>query len=353
MTVEPSKSVLSREQIRQALAVLREEQQAHPISAARRRLFVWYGISVWFFIISLFVSWIAFLWIKPELQELLQYFLVVVFVSFLAIVLLFFLNMKLILDTWREFRIALRTKLWQLETQMRTRRRWPRRLMKVVGAFFLVAFLAGTWGALIVAIVVFLQLIALAFLQRRWAAPIAAIVVCLLLIAVVAYFFLRFARKRLDVLRDSDRLVAFLTELDASEAPTGIGRVAIPTAYFKGIGAIEDIHIQRHRAKAIDEFRHSAHGYAVVKSRAIIADIAKLDEASQLRIEARIVELASESPPPEATLEPGGIWRVPVTETPYEIVCRQDQAAHRIKLLSLRQSDGTSSPRPIAEAPHG
>jgi hypothetical protein len=330
MTVEPSKSVLSREQIRQALAVLREEQQAHPISAARRRLFVWYGISVWFFIISLFVSWIAFLWIKPELQELLQYFLVVVFVSFLAIVLLFFLNMKLILDTWREFRIALRTKLWQLETQMRTRRRWPRRLMKVVGAFFLVAFLAGI----------------------RWAAPIAAIVVCLLLIAVVAYFFLRFARKRLDVLRDSDRLVAFLTELDASEAPTGIGRVAIPTTYFKGIGAIEDIHIQRHRAKAIDEFRHSAHGYAVVKSRAIIADIAKLDQASQLRIEARIVELASESPPPEATLEPGGIWRVPVTETPYEIVCRQDQAAHRIKLLSLRQSDGTSSTRPIAEAPH-
>ena len=334
MTAEASESVLSREQIRQALAVLREEQQAHPISAARRRLFVWYGISVWFFIISLFVSWIAFLWM-PELQELLhellQYFLVVVFVSFLAIVLLFFLNMKLILDTWREFRIALRTKLWQLETQMRTRRRWPRRLMKVVGAFFLVAFLAGISGA----------------------APIAAIVVCLLLIAVVAYFFLRFARKRLDVLRDSDRLVAFLTELDASEAPTGIGRVAIPTAYFKGIGAIEDIHIQRHRAKAIDEFRHSAHGYAVVKSRAIIADIAKLDEASQLRIEARIVELASESPPPEATLEPGGIWRVPVTETPYEIVCRQDQAAHRIKLLSLRQSDGTSSTRPIAEAPHG
>jgi hypothetical protein len=331
MTVEPSKSVLSREQIRQALAVLREEQQAHPISAARRRLFVWYGISVWFFIISLFVSWIAFLWIKPELQELLQYFLVVVFVSFLAIVLLFFLNMKLILDTWREFRIALRTKLWQLETQMRTRRRWPRRLMKVVGAFFLVAFLAGI----------------------RWAAPIAAIVVCLLLIAVVAYFFLRFARKRLDVLRDSDRLVAFLTELDASEAPTGIGRVAIPTAYFKGIGAIEDIHIQRHRAKAIDEFRHSGHGYAVAKSRAMIADIAKLDEASQLRIEARIAELASESPPPEATLEPGGIWRVPVAETPYAIICRQDQAAHRIKLLSLRQSDGTSSTRPIAEGPRG
>lgn len=247
--------------------------------------------------------------------------------SVLAMVLLFFLNMKLILYTWREFRLAFRTKLWQLVTQMRTGRRWPRRLMIGIGVFFLVAFLAGT-------------------MSQPW-------VGIPLTVALLAFFFLRFARRRLDVLRNSDQLVAFLTKLDASEGPTGIGRVAIPTAVFKEIGAIEDIHIQRHRAKAIDEFRHSGHGYAVVKSRAIVADIAKLDEASQLRIEARIAELASESFPPEATLEPGGIWRVPVTETPYEIVCRQDQAAHRIELLSLRQSDDTSSTLPIAEAPHG
>jgi hypothetical protein len=201
-----------------------------------------------------------------------------------------------------------------------------------IGAFLLVAFLAaGTWGLPI----------------------LFATVVLPLTVALLAFFFLGFARRRLDVLRNSDQLVAFLTELDASAGPTGIDQVAIPTAVFKEIGAIEDIHIQRHRAKAIHEFRHSGHGYAVVKSRAMIADIAKLDEASQLRIEARIAELGSESPPPEATLEPRGIWRVPVTETPYEIVCRQDQAAHRIELLLLRQSDGTSSTRPIAEGPRG
>jgi hypothetical protein len=288
-----------------------------------------------FFFISLFVfiGWlvlpIRFSGIKPDQDAWLVAFLAgLLGVSFLAVVLLFFLNMKLILYTWREFRLALRTRLWQLVTQMRTGRRWPRRLMIGVGAFFLVAFLAATWGASIVAIVG-------------------------IIVALVPFFFLRFARRRLDVLRNSDQLVAFLTKLDASEGPTGIGRVAISTAVFKQIGAIEDIHIQRHRAKAIDEFRHSGHGYAVAKSRAIIADIAKLDEASQLRIEARIAELGSESPPSEATLGPGGIWRVPVAETPYEIVCRQDQAAHRIKLLSLRQSDGTSSTFPIAEAPRG
>jgi hypothetical protein len=327
---EPSKSVLSREQIRQALAVLREEQQAHPISAAQRRFFVWYRISVWFFFISLLVAliYLPLAWIKAEPDEwLLMLLCGVIGVSLLAVVSLFFLNIKLILYTWREFRLALRTKLWQLVTQIRTGRRWPRRLMIGIGVFFLVTFLAGT-------------------MSEPW-------VGIPLTVALLTFFFLRFARRRLDVLRNSDQLVAFLTKLDPIEGPPGIGHVAIPTGVFKEIGAIEDIHIQRRRAKAIDEFRHSDGGYAVVKSRGMIADIAKLDEANQLRIEARIAELASESPPPEETLEPGGIWRVPVTDTPYAIVCRQDQAAHRIELLSLRQSDDTSSTRPIAEASRG
>jgi hypothetical protein len=267
-------------------------------------------------------------WIKAEPDEwLLMLLCGVIGVSLLAVVSLFFLNIKLILYTWREFRLALRTKLWQLVTQMRTGRRWPRRLMIGIGVFFLVVFLAGT-------------------LSDPW-------VGIPLTVALLAFFFLRFARRRLDVLRNSDQLVAFLTKLDAIEGPPGIGHVAIPTGVFKEIGAIEDIHIRRRRAKAIDEFRHSGGGYAVVKSRGMIADIAKLDEAGQLRIEARIAELASESPPLEETLEPGGIWRVPVTNSPYAIVCRQDQAAHRIELLSLRQSDGTSSTRPIAEASRG
>ncbi len=329
MTAEVSKSVLSREQIRQALAVLREEQQAHPISPAQRRFFLWYRISVWLFFISLMLLPLIFsLGIKPDQDAWPWRFLAgMVGLSVLAMVLLFFLNMKLILYTWREFRLAFRTKLWQLVTQMRTGRRWPRRLMIGIGVFFLVAFLAGT-------------------MSEPW-------VGIPLTVALLTFFFLRFARRRLDVLRNSDELVAFLTKLDASEGPPGVGHVAIPTGVFKEIGAIEDIHIQRRRAKAIDEFRHSGPGYAVVKSRGMIADIAKLDEASQLRIEARIAELASESSPLEETLETGGIWRVPVTDTPYEIVCRQDRAAHRIELLSLRQSHGTSATRPIAEVPRG
>jgi hypothetical protein len=61
-----------------------------------------------------------------------------------------FLNVKLIVYTWREFRLALKTKLWQLATQMRTGPRWARRLMIAIGApigaIFLVAFLLVTVG---------------------------------------------------------------------------------------------------------------------------------------------------------------------------------------------------------------
>lgn len=335
MTAEASKSVLSREQIRQALAVLREEQQAHPISPAQRRFFLCYRISIWVFFISLLFFIGLVLHIPSWMQPPLVFLCCLLVASFFAIILLLLLNMKLIVYTWREFRLALKTKLWQLATQMRTGPRWARRLMIAIGApigaMFLVAFLLVTVGN----------------------PPLAIFTLLPLTVALFAFFFLRFARKRLDLLRNSDQLVAFLTRLDASEGPAGIGNVAIPTGVFKEIGAIEDIHIQRRRANAIDEFGRSDPGYAVVKSRDVIADIAKLDEASQLRIEARIAELASESPPPETTLEPGGLWRVPVTQTPYEIVCRQDQAAHRIELLSLRQSDGTLSTFQTAEAPRG
>lgn len=327
---EPSRTVLSREQIRQALAVLREEQQAHPISAAQRRFFVWYRISVWLFFISLFLligCLVRFSEI-PRGDVWAVIFFALLVVSFLAVLMLFFLNIKLIFYTGREFRLALKTKLWQLATQMHTGRRWPRRLMVGIGAFLLVTLLAAAW-----------------IIHPYVGIPLA--------VALLTFIFLRFARRRLDMLANSEQLVAYLTNLDAGEGPAGIGHVAIPTGVFEEIGAIEDIHIQRRRAKAINESRHSGHGYAVVKSRAMIADIAKLDEASQLKIEVRIAELASESPPAEATLEPGGIWRVPVTETPYEIVCRQDQAARRIDLLSLGQTDGTFSPRPIVEAPRG
>jgi hypothetical protein len=84
----------------------------------------------------------------------------------------------------------------------------------------------------------------------------------------------------------------------------------------------------------------------------MIADIAKLDEANQLRVEARIAELASEPCPPDAFRESGGVWYVPVKETPYEIAYRQDDTAHRIELLSLGQGDGKSLARRTEEAPH-
>jgi hypothetical protein len=60
MMTEPSKSAISREQIRQALVVLREEQQAHPISPAQRKHLFWYGISVTSFFGTLLLFLLSF-----------------------------------------------------------------------------------------------------------------------------------------------------------------------------------------------------------------------------------------------------------------------------------------------------
>ncbi len=327
MMTEPSKSILSREQIRQALAVLREEQQMHPISSAQRKHLFWYRISIVVFFSALVLA-ILLIIVRPSapptdtrwywVERLLDFLGFLVVGSLLSMILLFFWNMKLIWQTWREFRIAFRTRLWQLVARQRTGRRWPRRLMIVFGAVLLAPFLGGT---LVVA--------------PAW----------------LPFFFLRFAGRRLDVLRNADQLAAFLTGLDDSESPAGVDQIAIPTEVFKEMGDIEDVHIQRRRGVAMAEFRDSGRGYAVLKSRAMTADIAKLDEATRLWVEARIAELASEFPPPHALCDSGGVWRVPVTKTPYEIPCRQDEAARRIELLSLGQGDGNSSARRTAEAP--
>jgi hypothetical protein len=307
--------------------MLREEQKANPISAAQRKHFCWYGILVWvycsltvlYICIAVIMALISPQSLSAEQEGPPWWMLVVVILwscSFVAMIFLFFWNMKFFLQTWREFRLARRTKLWQSVARARTGRRWPHRLMFGFGVYFFLITFVFTF-------------------------------------VLLPFFLLRLVRKRLDMLRNADQLAALLTKLDVGEGPAALGQVAIPTAVFKEMGAIEDIHIQRRRAEAIDEFSHSGHGYAVLKSRAMIADIAKLDEASQLRVEACIAELASESLLADTTRECGGVWRIPVKETPYEIVCRQDNAARRIELLSLGQADGTSSARRTAEVSRG
>ena len=327
---EPTKSVLSREQIRQALAVLREEQQKHPISSAQRRHFSWYRISVWFFF-ALLAAGIALIPLLSGSNEKFPWYLLIfAFLlggSFISMVLLFLWNMKLIWQTWREFRLAVSTKLWPLAARARTGRRWPRRIMIGFAVLLLASFLAGM------------------LTQPYVGVPLT--------LALLSFFFLRFARKRLDVLRNADQLVAFFTKTHNIEDPAGPDQITIPTDVFNDLGNIEDVHIQRRRATAMDEFRFSGHGYAVLKSRDMIGDIARLENAIQLRVEARLAELTSEFPAPDILREADGSWRVPVTGTPYEIVCRHDEAAGRIECLSLQQGDGKSSTRRTEEAPIG
>jgi hypothetical protein len=295
--------------------MVREEQTKHPISVMQKRLFFSFRFSVWFFLAITSVSFLLMFLLPAEEsfeKGWLNLFFGLLGFSFFLVVLVFFLNTKLIWQTLREFRLAFKTRLWQLAAQKHTRYRWPLRLIIGVGGIFLVIFLIGMWTANL-------------------------IIGLLVTVALIAFFILRIARKRLDMLSNADKFIEFLSKLDASESPADRVRVSIPTDIFKKMGDLEDVHIQHRRATAIDESHDSVNVSSVLKSRTIITDISKLDEASQLRIEACISDLTIESLSSQALRESGGIWRVPVKETTYEIVCSHDEAAHRIDLLSIKQ----------------
>jgi len=341
MAPEPVGSVLSREQLGQALAVLREVQQARPISAAERKKFFWYGISVWVFFAA-FAAVIVCIALSPEgnasasgWKQGATLSVVLLLLSLVAVVTLFFWNLKLLWLTWREVRVAFSTRLWQLLSRARTRRRWLRRvlitlavilLVPVVGIFLLATFGNAVIGSLFAA----------------------------LLIAVAAFFWLRLARRRLDRLGNADELLAFLSRLDVAEGVAGADQVVIPTAVFQKMGAIEDAHILSRRAQAMHIVHDCSDDYAVLKSRAFASDIARLDAANQLRVEAYIVELSGQHQLPHTARQSGGAWRIPVMGAQCEIVCREDAAAHRLELLSLEQiGDGARPARPVEEAPRG
>jgi hypothetical protein len=233
-------------------------------------------------------------------------------------------NTKLLWQTCREFLLAFKTGLWQLVTPLPGRRYRPGRLKIALGGIC-VLFLIG-------------------IVTERYMGPS-------LIFALVAFYFVRMARRRLDLFGNADQLAAVLTKLGASGGPAEAPHVAIPADVFKEIGDIEDAHIQRRRALAIADFLESGHGYGVLKSRAMIADIAKLDDASQLRVEARIAELPGEALPTDTWGESGGLWRVPVAGTSYRIVGRVDEAARRIELLSLETGIGAALAGRTSEAP--
>ncbi len=317
MRGEPEEHVLERAQLDQALGVLRE-LRANPVSSRQRKLFLWFQASFWGFWISLIAFFVAVMAGglqvvdgKSRLTAPTEFLGVAMLVCFVSLFASLLWNSGLLWQTWRQFRLALRTRLWGVVEPRSTGRRWPRRLVLAATAVILAPLI---------------------LLPPAW--PVV-------LFVLPGYLFLHIARRRLDVLARAPGLEQLLIDRAQAATSAGTDAIGIPANAFRKLVDIEEAEIQRRRAEAIDAVREEEGEYALLRTRAMVSEAGRLDAATQLRVEARIENLASEPRPPEARREgDGAAWRVAVPETALEIVYEVDEEERRIDLLSIRQAGG-------------
>jgi len=325
MAANPGDRTLTREQLDAAVAMLRDERAAHPVSPRQRRLLRWYEWAVWGFLAGLaaFVVLIARFENRPNPKFGWPEGLVggAALLSLLAALVLFALNLKLLLQTAREVVIAVRSRLWRLTAPGAHRRTWVRRVLLVPKTYgWLLA--AGALGGAAAA---------------GWFGIVVAIV-------VAAYFFLWFARRRLARLDDAERLVQSLAGLQGGASPQGVG---VPDAVFRKVAQIEDRRIERQRAEAMAGLAKGPTGYALVRSRRLVHQLQTVDDPTErLRIEHGIADLArvparADVPEVETAAVPGSTC---------VLRFRRDAQALRIEVLEL--VGAAAGDRPAEEAAH-
>jgi hypothetical protein len=318
--------VFSRPQLEQALAVLENERRAYPFSSTQRKLYNWFRISFWIFWISFsaFLILTAIAGAAPPEFGLRMVVFIVATLSFVSLMLSVPLNWRFFWQTLRQFNLARRVKLWHV------RPRWSR-----TGRLF-------RWVVRFILVVVLLTL-TLSVIRIARAEPVTASISLFLILTVVFYWFISYARKRLDVLATLEPLL----QREVASTDSGAESISIPADAVTKIGDIEEQQIQRRRAEAIKVARHENAGYAVLRSRAIVAGADRLDPTTQLRVEARVADLARDPQPADAKPEGGAggvggaggadeVWSVPAPGTSLEILYTVDRGARRVLVHALR-----------------
>lgn len=316
---------LTREQFDAAITMLRDVRTADPVSPRQRQLFRWYRWSIWIF----FGSVVTMVFGAKHLDKystdaigwLVMSVAAAMLFSLLASTVLFVLNLKLIAQTAREMVIAVRSRLWRLTTPGAHRPTWVRRALWIPKAYFglLMAIAAGVavWTGL------------------------AGIVITVVL---AAYFFLSFARRRLALLDDADRLAQSLAGLQADGiAPPTVG---VPDEMFRKVAQIEERHIERKRDEALAGLDSHTAGYALVRSRHLVQQLQGIEPMVRLRIERCIADLVDAPAPAAATV----VETTAVPGTGYSISFRRDAEKLRIEVLAL---SGPGDAHPAEEIAHG
>lgn len=316
---------LTRGQLEAAVAMLRDERVAHPVSPRQRQLLRWYRWSIWTFCASL----VAMVFYAYHLSEHPLHGFewpgvlvgLAAVLSLLASIVLCALNLKLMVQTAREMAIAIRTRLWHLAAPVARRPTWARRALWVPKAYGWLLVAAAIAGAV----------------ASGWIGIIVAIV-------VAAYFLLWFARRRLALLDDANRLAQLLGRLQADGATSAT--VGVTDEVFRKVAQIEERHLERKRATALAGLDSGPAGYALVRSRRLIQQLHETEPTDRLRIERCLAGL-SNAPTPSG---PPSVETIAVPDSGRSISFRRDAEKLRIEVIEL---SGPANSRPSEEAVRG
>lgn len=266
--------VLSRQQLESLVGVLQAEHAAHPISPWQRRCFVWFegaGISL--------LLCIAIMLVVPEREvrldagELAMRWLHgVTGASMLMVAVTALMNVKLMLQTARQWWIAVRTGGWKLTSSHRQRPRWLRTLWML--------------PRLAVAIIAALILLGATFVGGL-ADLVVAAGVMVLLAALPAFVY---ARRRLDRLSDLAPMIEALSRLEREQ----IGeRIVVPGQVFLKAVDIEDRYLARQREAAMATRSLATEAYSILYGPEVRAVLGKLPDDASMAVRQVLERIAA------------------------------------------------------------
>jgi hypothetical protein len=326
--------LLDRAKVERALAVLREEREANPVTQLQRKSYFWLRLFYWGFWVSSvgFIGALTIIFRNSSGTGILFGILGLAGATcLLGLLVTIAANYSLFCQAWRQRRLARATHIWA-QTKPQSLSGRSMRVIRIVG--IMVVILPG------VLMLVFLTGMFLA------AGPFGALFGAALILATVFYSVIHTTHKRLGLLADADVLERRLRQSGTDGARESPDAVEVSSEDFQSLAELEDMQIERRRAEAV-QMSHRAErpGYSLLKSTVFAAELDALDAETQLRVEACADELASR--PAAAVTEEGteaGIQERLVPETTIRLRYALNPGAQRIELLSL---GGRKGPAPV------
>jgi len=365
------KTTLNIQQFGSALAILERERRTKMSTPREDFYFRIYNYSVWVFT-CIYIPYVLILYFYPEFTAWIGNIDLVYLISdylfwsiallTIAIVILFFLNLKLVLKLWNQARLRRKlnvdTKLKEIFKYQLPRGESSKVLMieRYFAAFGIIIILfqlffgfVKNWSFLSESIktnitsIDLKAIFALIVIFGRLCGPIA------LGICMTSRYFMRRGKERLEIV---DQLQQSLSKhKTAFENSTADKSINIASTDYDLLASLERMQILDDRQLSIQRARKESResSYVIQKSHKMLDALYTLDSDTRVKVEDEILRLASDPMHQGAIREPqSGTLRIRVPDTTLDITYQIEFDDRRIKIYTLESTTSDlSRPQPV------